>query len=108
MTDAEAKVAELERRLLAVRWDDDDVLSEMRVTEARVLVEVAEARDDAGRQLYATEKVRQAAVTARLADDSDYQTLRARHRELKRQEDLIILEINEIRPRPSWPPPLSY
>jgi len=103
MGDAEAKVADLERRLLAVRWDIDDARGKMRVAEAKALVKMAEARDDANRPLYPTEKVRQAAVTTRLSSDPLYQELQERYRELSRDEDLIILEINELRPPPAWP-----
>ncbi len=80
----------------------------MRVAEAKVLVEVAEARDDVNRPLYPTEKVRQAAVTTRLTSDPLYQDLQERYRELSRDEDLIILEINEVRPPPAWPSPPPY
>jgi len=100
------RLVELQRKLLAIRWDVDEIRQQMQLVEAQAMVRVAEARDERGSPLYSTQEVRRAAVTAQLAQNEDYAALRDRRRELQREADLLVLDIREIQTTlpPEWPP----
>lgn len=102
------RLIELQRKLLGIRWDMDEVDQQMRLIESRAMVRAAEARDERGSPLYSTQEVRRAAVTAQLAEDEDYGSLRDRRRQLKREADLLVLDIREVQTQlpPEWPPGL--
>lgn len=99
------RLIELQRKLLGVRWDLDEVDQQLRLIESRAMVRVSEARDERGSPLYSTQEVRRAAMTAQLAEDADYGALRDRRRELKREADLLVLDIREVQTQlpPEWP-----
>ncbi|MGH8947141.1 MAG: hypothetical protein ACRDVL_13465 [Acidimicrobiia bacterium] len=102
------RLIELQRKLLGVRWDLDEVDQQIRLIESRAMVRVAEARDERGSPLYSTQEVRRAAMTAQLAEDDDYAAFRDRRRHLKREADLLVLDIREVQTQlpPEWPPGL--
>lgn len=100
------RLIELERKLLAIRWDIDEIRQQMQLIESQAMVRVAETRDERGSPLYSTQEVRRAAVTAQLAENDAYAALRDRRRELQREAELLVLDIREIQTTlpPEWPP----
>jgi hypothetical protein len=78
-------------------------LGEMRekigLIQARLLLEVAQERDERGTPIYSNEKLREAAVRVRLAEDDAYQELHEEEKALRHEHEDLILELNRLSAR---------
>ena len=76
-----------------------DVLQEkLRLIRARHHVAVSLERDENGKPLYPSEKVREAAITVRLAEDSEYLATRKEIRSMDGDAEFV-LEFNRLADR---------
>jgi hypothetical protein len=73
---------------------------QMGVIQAKALLEIAAAKDETGRKpLYPNEKVRQAALTVRLHEDSEYQALKEQYASLDGETEKIRVERARLQKR---------
>lgn len=85
------KIAEVMREIEALRQEIEVMRDKASVMRANHIVEVALITDDNGKRLYSNDRLREAALTAKLGENEEYQKLKdATRKLLARQEDLII------------------
>ena len=90
------RLIQLQRKLLPIRWDIDELRERMKLVESQAMVSIAEARDERGSPLYSTQEVRRAAVTAKLAENREYSSLQERRRQLQREAEVLALDIKQL------------
>jgi len=66
------------------------------VIYARHVLEIATARDTNGKAVYSNEEMRRAALTIRLSEDTEFQGLVGKLRELSRLQDELVVEHNSL------------
>lgn len=93
------QMANLEKKIRELGRQRDEVQAEMQLIRARILLEVAKEKDERGKAVYSNEKLRQAALTVRLAEHNEYQTLRGKQRSLRDQHDDLLIELKRLSER---------
>jgi hypothetical protein len=90
------QMAALDKKSSEVGRQLGEVLGEMRLIRARFLLEVAREENERGKLVYPNEKLREAAVTVRLAEDNEYQVLREQEKTLRHQHDDLLNELRRL------------
>lgn len=89
------RMADLDREIEVHHKRRQSLRDKINIIRARHLVKISLERDDKGKPLYPSERVRQAAVTVRSADDPEYVDLQHKIIELDDKADQVI-EYNRL------------
>ena len=73
-----------------------EIREEIQLIRARLLLEIAQERDERGKPIYSNEKLREAAVAVRLAEHDEYQALHEREKALRREHEDLLLELRRL------------
>jgi hypothetical protein len=73
-----------------------EIREQAQLIRARILLDVAQERDERGKPVYSNEKLREAAVTVKLAEHDEYQTLREKEKVLRGEHDELVLELRRL------------
>ncbi len=76
-----------------------EIREEIQLIRARLLLEIAQERDERGKPVYSNEKLREAAVTVRLAEHDGYQVLHEKERVLRREHEDLLIELGRLSAR---------
>ena len=90
------QIADLDKKVREIDRQRNEIREKMRLIRARVLLEVAQEKDERGKIVYSNEKLRQAAVTVRLAEADEYQALRSEERALVAEHDGLVNELRRL------------
>ncbi len=89
LAEIQQKHRELERRRNTIGENIRPIREKMALINARHLVAIGTMKDEKGKLLYPTEKIRQAALTVALSEDAEYQRLKEEPALLSSEEDTI-------------------
>ena len=89
LAEIQQKHRELERRRNTIGENIRPIREKMALINAKHLVAIGTMKDEKGRLLYPTEKIRQAALTVALSEDAEYQRLKEEPALLSSEEDTI-------------------
>jgi hypothetical protein len=92
MADIDKKSREVGRKLGEIR-------EETRLIRARLLVNVTQEKDERGKPIYSNDKLREAAVTVRLAEHDEYQALHEKEKVLRYEHDDLLIELRRLSAR---------
>lgn len=89
LAEIQQKHRELERRRNTIGKNIRPIREKMALVNAKHLVAIGTMKDEKGKLLYPTEKIRQAALTVALSEDAEYQRLKEEPALLSSEEDTI-------------------
>jgi hypothetical protein len=90
------QMAALDKKRHEVGRKLGEIREKIGLIRARLLLEVAQERDERGKPAYSNEKLREAAVRVRLAENNAYQELHEEEKALRHEHEGLILEINRL------------
>ena len=93
------QMAELEGKLHAIRRERRQISDKVGVMFARVVIDVANLKDETGGPAYPDQQLRDAAVTLRLLENEEYQALKKRLWELDDAEKALGTEFKRLSDR---------
>ena len=90
------QMAALDKQSREVGRKLGEIREKIQLIRARLLLEIAQERDERGKPIYSNEKLREAAVTVRLAEHDEYQVLHEREKALRREHEDLLLELRGL------------
>jgi hypothetical protein len=93
------QMAALDKKRHEVSRKLGEIREKIGLIQARLLLEVAQERDESGKPIYSNEKLREAAVRVRRAEDDTYQELHEAEKALRHEHEDLIVELNRLSAR---------
>ena len=93
------RMAELEGKLQGIAREQSQIGDRVGVILARVVLDITSVKDQAGNPMYSDQQLREAAVTLRLLENEEYQTLKKRLWELDDAEKALGIELKRLADR---------
>jgi hypothetical protein len=90
------RMADLAKKSHEIRKEQLKIRDRTSVIRARLLIDIAMAKDDKGKPVYSNEQLREAALTLRLDENEEYQRLKERLRELDDEGQALAIEHNRL------------
>jgi hypothetical protein len=90
------QIAELQRRKLSVEKQKQKLRDRIHIIRAKLTIEIGTAKDNKGKPVYSNESLRDAALTLKLEEHSEYSTLRDQLRRHDGEVSDIVIEYNKL------------
>jgi hypothetical protein len=93
------RLADLEKKRHEIRRERGMTSDRVRVIRAKLMIDIAKARDEKGRPIYSNEDLRRSALTLSLEENEEYQKLKERLRDLDDELATLAIEYNGLEVR---------
>lgn len=93
------RLADLEKKRHEIRRERGMTLDRVRVIRAKLMIDIAKARDEKGKPIYSNEDLRRSALTVSLEENEEYQKLKERLRDLDDELAALAIEYNGLEVR---------
>ncbi len=90
------RIAELQRRKLALEKDQQKLRDRMRRIHAQLVLDIGTAKDEKGKSIYSNEQLRDAALTLKLEQHDEYRESREQNRVLDHDVRGIVIDYNTL------------
>ncbi len=85
-------IADLARKSHEIRKEEMKIRDRTSVIRAKLLIDIATAKDERGKPIYSNQHLREAALTLGLDENEEYKRLRERLRELDDEDRVLAIE----------------
>jgi len=93
------RLADLEKKRYEIRRERGLTSDRVSVIRAKLMIDIAKARDEKGKPIYSNENLRRAALTLQLEESEEYQRLKKRLRDLDDELATLAIEYNRLEAR---------
>jgi hypothetical protein len=90
------KIADLASKRQKITRERRNIRDKTSVIRAKLVMEIATAKDDKGKLVYSNEKLREAALTLKLDKNEEFQRLKEKLWELDDQGETLAIEHNRL------------
>lgn len=89
-------IAQFDTQIHEIRRQKDKIRDRIQMIRSELVMDIGTAKDEKGKRIYSNEKLREAALTLRLAEHEEFQELRGRLRGLDEEERGLFIEYNRL------------
>lgn len=93
------RLADLEKKRYEIRRERGLTSDRVSVIRAKLMIDIAKARDEKGKPIYSNENLRRAALTLQLEESEEYQRLKKRLRDLDDELATLAIEYKRLEAR---------